>query len=261
MRTPAAVQNLWSRMKRNLTAYDLFALTVVVMIAGHIGYYFMPDENWARVPDRILVPVFLVSIGYNAGRKTTDNLWKYAAFMAALHGFLYHEFFLNIIGTIIIIRPFLDPLVKFLLKSRTMLWSASLVMTAVSPLITPYIEYGTLAVVLAMAGWINKNRSEVPENIVKPYQYFIFAYLSHLYFAQMLYGFTPLLFSLVAIGAGIVFCLLYDFRELLMNSIKRRPKDLIEKICSFIGRKGLEIYVLHVILFQIIVVLALTHVI
>ena len=31
--------------KKNLTSYDLFAFTVVIMIWGHVAYYLIPDDN------------------------------------------------------------------------------------------------------------------------------------------------------------------------------------------------------------------------
>ena len=60
-------------------------------------------------------------------------------------------------------------------------------------------------------------------------------------------------FLIIGAGLGWIMYLLYRFRQLLLNSIAARPRDAVEKFCSFIGRKSLEIYVFHSLAFQFLV--------
>jgi hypothetical protein len=40
-----------------------------------------------------------------------------------------------------------------------------------------------------------------------------------------------------------------QLRQLILNSLKNRPKDIISRTCRVIGHKTLEIYVLHLLIF------------
>lgn len=243
---------------KNLTAYDLFALTVVIMIFGHIAYYFYPDDNILRIPDRIMVPVFLVSIGYNSGRKLTSLLIIGACLMTYMHFLLTEEIHGNVLLTYILVRIILQPIINFSLKSKYHFWGTYLILLFLAPILENYTDYGSLSIIMAMAGWINKNRSEVPQEISTPKVFFYAAYFAFLFWVNIFYKFSIPMIIIFALGNAIIFWILYNFKTLLLNSIKRRPKDPIEKICSVLGHKSLEIYLLHMIIFQLVLISALT---
>lgn len=243
-------------MYHNLTAYTLLAITVVSMVAGHVFYYFYPDALWLRIPDRILVPTFLVLIGYNVGRKSDFLMWFGAIVVMGTHLLLYHDIWINVLGTFILVRALIDPIMYLLLRSKFWFWFFSILFVVLSPVANHFFEYGTIAFTMAMAGWINRNRDEA-KHIVDPDHYFIFATIGYIFFTQVVFHFSQLELMIIITGTAVTMILLYDFRTLLMNSIRRRPRDLIEKTVSFIGRKSLEIYVIHVVLFEMILYAAL----
>lgn len=243
---------------KNLTAYDLFAVTVVVMIFGHIAYYFYPDNFILRVPDRIMVPVFLISIGYNAGRKITHLLVGGACVMTYMHFLLTAEIHGDVLVTYLLARIVLNPIISFSLKSKNHFWGVYILLVLLIPILENLTDYGSLSIIMAMAGWINKNRSEVPSNIATPSNFFFATYFAFLFGVYNNFHFSIYLMLLIALGSGLVFWILYNFKILLLNSIKRRPKDPIEKICSMLGHKSLEIYILHMIIFQIILIAAIS---
>ncbi len=243
--------------KKNLTAYDLFAFTVVIMIWGHIAYYLIPDENIFRVPDRIMVPVFLISVGYNTGRGFNNFLLIGAIILTGMNWIILGEVYVDILGTFIIVRALINPVMEFALKSKAAFWGTYVALILLFPLTDPYVEYGTLAVLMAMAGWVNRNRCEVSETITKPSTFFLCVYIAFLACTQFNFNLSMSELFITGIGSALIFYILYDFKMLLLNSIRRRPKDIIEKFCSFLGHKSLEIYVIHMVIFQIILVIAL----
>ncbi len=241
-----------------LRAYDLFALTVAIMIFGHVGEYFAIGNHWWRVPDRIVVPVFLVSVGYNAGSRLSRFLWGSAVLMTVFNWVLTRKFYIEVLAVIILSRLVIDPLARWALKSRVRFYAANLLFVALCPLINDYVEYGTLALTLAMAGWVNRNRSEIPAEILRPREFFIFTYLAYLACVEIIFRFSAPQFIVVAGGTAWVMYVLYNFRPLLLNSIQARPRDIIEKFCSFLGHKSLEIYVIHSIALQLLFFYAVT---
>jgi hypothetical protein len=242
-------------IENGVRAYDLFALTVIFMIIGHADSYLGGNNIWWRVPDRIVIPVFLISIGYNSAQKTNRILLVGAIVMTFSNWLLKGWIRLDILAMIILLRYIIDPVMEWALKSKARFYGLNLLLLASYPLTNPYGEYGTLSLLMAMAGWINRNRSEVPPDIIKPYQHFIFSYICLLACTAIdpTFRLSVMQFFVIAAGMAWVMYLLYNFRQLLLNSIAARPKDRIEKLCSFIGHKSLEIYMINSLAFQFLV--------
>lgn len=243
--------SLGSFIKKNLTSYDLFAIAVVNMVASHFFFLFMPEDIWLRVPDRVTVLVFLLTIGYNSSRKSDIGLWIGAAITSLTFHFGIGFNWLTILGTIVLLRLMIEPIMAFLLQSKKRFWAFNIIFLILSPAINDYMEYGTIAVILAIAGWLNRNRDDA-EKIVSPKLYYVFAYISYILFTAMIFPFDLIEFAVMAVGCAFMFWLMYDFRALIMNAVTRRPKDPVSKLVSFIGHKGMEIYVIHLVILMTI---------
>jgi hypothetical protein len=248
----ARADALFAKLESGLTSYDLFALTVVVMLIGHVGYYLVPDALWLRVPDRILVPVFLVGAGYNAGRKSGFSLWVGAIMLDVANRLLLRQVDVNILGTIIFVRAVLPWLMPRLLKSRELFWGFNVACVLAFPVTNVFFEYGTLAFVMAIAGWLRQNEDEVPPDIVKTPEFFACAYIGYLMCSVTGFKFSPLQMLIVAAGGTIVMRLLYDLRVLILNAVRQKRRDPVQAVCAFLGHKSLEIYVVHVIFFDML---------
>ena len=62
---------------------------------------------------------------------------------------------------------------------------------------------------------------------------------------------------IMSVGISIIMYLLYNMRTLLMNSLQNKPTDMIGRFRKFLGHKCLEIYIVHILLFQAILYYAL----
>ncbi len=225
------------------------AITVVCMVFGHFFMFFVPFETgWLRVADRITVPVFLVLIGYNAGRGVGYLIPIGAVLIALSNYFLLNLLFVNILGTIILVRYTIVPFTRWAIQSKERLIATYFILTAFSIFMNVVVEYGSLSYILAMAGWMNKNREEVSPEVAKVGDYFGWALVAYLFFTFTSYDFTVPQMIVIGVGSAFVFWLLYNFKTLLLNSIKRKPRDVISHFCHFLGRKSLEVYVVHVII-------------
>jgi hypothetical protein len=240
-----------------LSINDLFALTIAIMIGGHMAYFFSDGNLWLRIFDRMTIPVLLISVGYNLGHKITWPI--YWGFILIFLGSLFVPYGspINILGVFMLIKLFLHPLIIFLSRSKILFWGAYSIIAFISPFTDLLFEYGSVAVVLATAGWIIRNQDDI-RHITTPAHFMIFAFFSHLWFTQILFEFSQTQLICVAIGSAFIMWLLLDYKTLILTSLKRRPRDLIEKTCALLAHKSLEIYVLHLLVFMIIYYLATT---
>ena len=223
------------------------------MIAGHVASFFLPDILWLRIPDRMFVLTFLVATGYNSGHKFNPIIYIGFVIICVLSYFTEQHLPINILGTLLFVRFTLEPLTRGLFLNKSVFWSANIVFIILFPITNSLFEYGTLAYILALAGWINKNQHLV-KNIINPLEYFIFALFAYLLATQLTFQFPQTQMVIVGIGCAIMMVLLYHLKTLLLNSIRAKPTDTISRFCQFLGHKSLEIYIFHYALFQIVMI-------
>ena len=240
------------KLKNNLTAYDFFALTVLAMVIGHIIYFMFPSEDWLRLPDRLFLPVFLVSVGYNAGHRPSPLLWIGTILICLSDFFLMEVFLIRTIGTILLIKYSIEPLMTWCIKNTERFWIVMTILAFVSPMADLYVEYGTLGFVLAAAGWLNKNKSLPEVQKISIPAFFCFALISYMWLTIVFFPFTPIEFVIIAVGNMVTLYLLYNMKTLLLNSIRNKPKTIFQKTRRYIGHKSLEIYVIHMIILELL---------
>jgi len=249
-----------------LTSYDLFAASVAAMLAAHLFATFGRPEGaylWTQVPLRIFIPVFLFSIGYNTGRRVGRSLWICAGAMLFMQWSAFHGYFpffpVTPFVTIILTRLFLERLMEAALRSRARFLAVNAILVA---LIVPthlYVaDYGTYGVIMAMLGWLVRNERDVPKKIVDVRAYCIFAYCVHVAFVHAFILILAGQFAAVVLGSAYVFRLLYGFRARIVSALRRKPRDMVEKICGFLGHKTLELFMLMVLVLQFFLYYALT---
>lgn len=247
------MKKLLAKFHDNLTSYDLVAMTVAAMVLGHLVFFFeWTEDPWWRVPDRILLPIFFLPVGYNIGRRFDMSLLYWGLLLAALRYGLLHSYFpgmyfvpLGILISILTVRLILPAVMDFALKSEERFAATLFAICITSDYTHAWIsDYWPLVMLLAMAGWMARARDELPA-FISVKMMFLFVFGFYVFFVQRATP-TPLEpFTVAVIGNAYVFWLLYNYKDRLRAAIRRRPKDIIEKACSFLGHRSLEIYAIH----------------
>lgn len=240
------------QLYKNFTAYHLFAITIIAMVFGHaVAFLHGNNPIFLRIPDRILLPVFLISVGFNSGFKPGKVLWTGAVIVSFLGFFLFGVVRLYIPGVILILMFILEPFMRFLVRDKFLFWGVSLFLALLMYHSQYYFEFGTMAVIFAMAGWLNVNRADVSWDVVKPWQYFIFTYLTYMIFVRIELPFSLSQSLFFALALAFVMVMLLDFRTLLLNSFKCKPKSYLDRFFHYIGHRSMLIYFIQQIFFFI----------
>ena len=243
---------------RDLTSYDfLKALALILMVLDHVGYYFFPEELWWRTFGRICAPAWLFLIGYASSRDLSLKMWVGASSLIILDqmtGVPVLPF--NILATIIVIRLCLNPLMNFSLGNHWRIWVISVFLLIWFLPSWMTVEYGTHGLILAMMGYLVRNRDMVIEKLGNDklvFQYTLFSFVSYLLITQSFFNFSSEQFAFVAIGTFIMHIFLYaNFKKETYPELTKKMGKPLTLITQFLGRRTLEFYVLHLFIFQLV---------
>ncbi len=239
-------------LTKDLTSYDLLkTFAVLLMLVDHTGYYFFEDDSWWRVFGRFCVPVWFFLIGYARSRDLGPKLWAGMIILVAVSFIVGAGIFpVNILGTMLVIRLVLDPVMERALRTPQGLWQISVMMILLSFPTSYLFEYGTLAVVLAMFGWLVRHQHEYPGGERQAQQYLFFALGVFVVIQTMFFGFNAN--QILVLGGGIlaVMCGLMFFRPVTFAGTGEGLKGFLTWPLRFMGRWTLEIYVAHLLLFK-----------
>lgn len=241
-------------LPRDLTSYDFLKMAAVtLMIVDHAGYYFFNDEQWFRVFGRLCVPMWFFLIGYARSRDLSSPLWIGCAVLVLANipsGMFILP--LNILGTILIIRIILNPVMDFMLAhERFYFWRVCFAL----PFLyypTRFIgEYGALGLILAIFGYLVRKKQDgtLPEELTQ--QYFLYAALMFVVIQFLEFSaFSEAQIIAMCIGIVPVMGLLYFFRPLTFPALTAALPSLINALIRFMGRYTLYIYVAHLLIFK-----------
>ncbi len=244
-------------LSKDMTSYDVLkTVAVIIMIIDHIGYYFFTDDMWWRAVGRIGFPVWFFLIGHATGRGIPSKLWGGALFLAALYLFAgSHVFPLSALVTIIFIRLTLDWVMRYALLNKVaiILTSAALVL-----LILPssfLFEYGTQAIILAMFGYMvrHKDRLALSGDFLRNFA--VFSFFAFVLPQFVLHGLSMPQFYLMAAGTAATVYTLFHFKAASYPALTAKMPAPLAWLVRFGGRRTLEIYVVHIALFQVAAVL------
>ena len=239
-------------LTKDLTSYDLLkTFAVIFMLVDHVGYYFFDGNDWLRVAGRMCVPVWFFLIGYARTRDLGPKLWIGAAILVAASSVVGLGVFpVNILGTMIIIRLVIDPVMKRALMGPQAIWQISVMMILLSFPTSYMFEYGTLAVIMAMFGWLVRNQHEIPHGERLTQQYFFFSLATFVIIQTMFFGFEKNEIPILGGGILLVMCMLMFFRPITFVGTGEGIKGVLLAPVRFMGRYTLEIYVAHLLLFK-----------
>lgn len=241
-------------LSKQLTSYDLLkTVAVILMIVDHAGFYFFPDDNWWRVAGRLCVPVWFFLIGYANSRDLGKRLWIGMAVLicADLIAGLY-LFPVNILGSMIITRLALDPLMERALRDRSRFWAIAVILLLLTIPSGMGFEYGTLGFILAIYGYLIRRRKELTEAGNGDFlrHYFLFATACFLIVQSLAFGFKESQQMVLMLGTLGVMSGLFFFRPMEFPLLSAKLPRFLVLFLQFTGRRTLEIYVAHQILFK-----------
>lgn len=247
-------QNLYmpKTLPKELTSYDLVkCFAVILMIIDHTGYYFFPEEDWWRILGRFCVPVWFFLIGYAKSRDIGPGIWIGGFILLAANFAAGHYIFpLNILFTIILIRLLIDPVMQHALTGTRQFWALNMMLFLLILPSSAVTEYGTQGLILAMFGYLirhTKNRNQNTESLLI---YLFFCLAGFVILQALIFGFTQTQFAALTIGTLAVMGILYFFKLVTYPGMTRVLPNPVIWILQFGGRRTLEIYVAHLLLFN-----------
>lgn len=242
-------------LPKDITSYDLLkSFAVVFMIIDHIGLYFFPEQLWWRVFGRFSAPIWLFLIGYARTRDIPLKLWAGAVILTVANAFVGDVFFpLTILVGMMLARRYMDRIVA-LTFSGFEPFLFMIVLAGV--LIIPshlFVQYGLLCLLVPIYGLLRRKHDEFRS--LPHYQYFGFIFITCAAYIFMNTAYNDLdtmQLVTVIIGCALLFRYLYDFKPKTYPIMTQRLPNMLNAVIKFGGRRTLEIYVGHLILFKAI---------
>lgn len=235
-----------------LTSYDFLKTTaLILMVIDHVGYFFFPDDMWWRAIGRLSAPIWLFLVGYARSRDLGPRLWVGAGLLlASSYVFGMAMFPITILVTILLCRLALDPLMDFLRRQPQALYPVMAVIFVCGFPTFPFFEYGAMAMLPVIAGYIVRNRAALGYSQNQVLQCAgIVALLYAFVQAFVFFIFPPPLRAVVMVGTLMLMLFLTGFQ---LYEYPKLTKALgpLAALLRFCGRRTLEIYVAHLVLFK-----------
>ncbi len=247
------------RKTLKIASYELCALAVIAFVADHVGFYFYTDNLWFRV-FRLFALVWFFPAGYNSAWRSSWRVYAGIAILTIMDAWIFTTWWpISAIATLVIARALVDPVMDFALKSKTRFWGVQALLVLLIMPTSDYLEYGTIALLFAEAGWLVRHRGRMAADIVSLPHFFVFATAIFLAFSQYTFGFSAPQLAFVVASTGGAAWLMYHFDGLVREDLRRRraeKDDLARRVVKFLAHRSLEIYVVHLAIFKLMIVWA-----
>jgi len=240
-------------LPKELTSYDLLkTLAVILMIIDHVGAYIAPDQTWWRLASSSM-PIWFFFVGYANSRNITPPLWGGMLLLVMANILLGGSVVpLSILGTIILVRLVLDPVMKVAMTHVTALISISFVCLLLWYPTRIFAEYGTLALLMAMYGWMvrHEKTDKQVKRVLSGFMLFAIIAFIGTHFAILQFSTAQGVTFVVTTLCIFIFTLFFK-PATLPNLTKKLPHFIVSSL-QIMGRYSLYLYVGHVIIFMII---------
>lgn len=236
----------WSE---RLTSYDLLkALAVVLMILDHVGYYFYPQDMGFRVLGRLCVPIWFFLIGYAGTRPVPKSFWIGGAVLAFANLIAGAYLFpLSILFGLAFMRLWIDRIMARALRSYEALAGMFFLLLLLTFLGDIFVEYGTLGGLFAMLGALRARKDTLRISRIGMVLFVGGSVLAYILSQAFLF---PTLsagqFFTLCLGMILVVVLLFRFSPRSFSHLPYRGFGAVP-LLQLLGRRTLEIYVLHVV--------------
>lgn len=238
----------------DLTSLDLLkSLAVIIMVIDHMGAYFFPDL-WFRAVGRIGFPVWFFLAGYSSGRGVPEKLLIGAVILVAADVVLgFGVLPVNALFTIMAIRLLIDPIMKPVVEKKLSIWVVAAVLVAAIYPSTQLAEYGSMGIITAIFGYLVRHREKVAdEKMITHYMYF--SLITFVVLQQILFGFSWLQIAVVTLGTLAIRLCLLNLKVVTFPRLSAKLPGFAEWSLKFMGRRTLEIYVAHLLVFKFVAI-------
>lgn len=246
-------------LPRDITSYDLLkTVALLLMIVDHVGYYFFPDDNWWRVFGRMCVPIWFFLIGYARSRDLGAPLWIGMIVLVAANMVAGMSVFpLNILATILTVRLVIDRLAAHMRKGAHEFWAVNVLLLLLALPTSAAMEYGTLAVILALFGYFLRARQDGDAALTADHmqKQMLFAVVAFCILQTLTFGFGQAQMIVLGIGIVFVYMVLMFFRPVTFAGTGRGLWRVPGTLLHLTGRHTLALYVWHLLLFKALGVL------
>lgn len=240
-----------------LTSYDLLkTFAVLTMIIDHIGFHFYPEAMWWRAVGRLSAPVWLFLVGYALSRDFSARLWIGAAVLIVASGLLGPAVLpVNILVTILCVRLVLDHVADRVLTSLSDFARISALIVLLTIPTIFIFDYGAVALSIALYGAAMRRSHEgAPLFSYAPLITGLTAFAFYITAMLILYKFSIQQDLFFLIGSCLVFGMLSYFQPLQYPVFTQKTPKIVTGFLQFCGRRTLEIYVVHLLLFKMVAV-------
>lgn len=246
--------NIAKPLPSSVTSYDLIkAVAVIIMICDHIGFYFFPENEWWRAFGRIGFPVWFFFVGHASGRDLSPRLIGGAVMLAVVSAIVSMPVFpLNALVTIILIRLLLDPVMRYAAQGTGPLIQVMVVLTLLALPASLITEYGTLGLLFAVFGYIVRHKDTVMAGRDIRLPVTLACFLSFAILQEIVFGFEQPAFMFMATGTLATCLLMMYFRPMEYPRLSARIPAIFKAPIQFMGRRTLEIYIAHLLLFKVL---------
>ncbi len=240
-----------------LTSYDLLkAFAVIIMVIDHLGAYSFVDSDWMRAIGRIGFPVWFFLVGYARGRDISSKLLGGALILLCANLITGMPVFpLNALFSIIFIRLVIDYFAQFCSRNTFALVFMGLTLFILAFPTDLLTEYGTMGLITAIYGYYVRHKSEIIKQKGSDHfvvGFMLFSFFVFIIYQQISFGFTSEQFAVMALGTLIVRLVLLYFDRREYVELTARLPGIVNAFIRLCGRRTLEIYVIHLIMFKFI---------
>lgn len=238
------------RYGKHVNSHDLIKLlAIILMIVDHIGQFYYPDILWFRILGRAAAPLFFFLMGYHGKLHNNLLLCLYGVILS-ISSTLYYDrlvfnILLNFIFTYGILRYLLPniPNQKFFI---TLFIAASVL----NFFIYPRLEYGLFGLMFAISAQMMAKKWPLASH------YMIYTLGLDFFWQSVQFGLFDRQATLIAISImpPVIF--------LIMENYHLREFHVQRWLCLpilILSRYSLEIYFIHLFLFQLWALLVFQH--